>query len=411
MVDLLETGLGAFIGGGGAALAHRGGAFYHDALRPLAPDLRSGSLDRIEGARYGWGVSYRFVVWFALPFALLSGAVVSHLVFLPADVIGIRVRARVLAVLAAAVLGAAVFAAVELAHSGLGELHVDVIAATRNLIDPILWLYPAVPFLASLKLPDGWRTAAAVGAVEIAFAAALALLGAPGAVGPAAALAGALVLVAGQLRPGEAPVRVPEMKATGTHIREALLPLVLIGAAVAALANFHRVAGEPMAAMLIGDGKEFDAATIALLTAIAFAPLVLLSATAADSYSTQGTPDWIPALGYVLPGAAAAAVGGAVLMALEAAGAERLVPRLLARPGLSRTAAAVRESLGDVALVALLFGGLWMAVTLGGGLGLLAAGGAWVLNEQLGAPVTRLAVTPSAAIAVGLGANIWHLIS
>jgi hypothetical protein len=411
MIDLLETGLGAFLGGGGAALAHRGGAFYHDALRPLAPDLRSGSLDRVEGARYGWGVSYRFVVWFALPFSLLSGAVGGHLVFLPADVIGIRVRARAFAILAGALLGAAVFAAVELAHSGLGELHVDVIAATRNLIDPILWLYPAVPFLAALKLPERWRASIAVGAAEVVVAAALALLDAPGAVAPAATLAGALVLIAGQLAPSEAPVRVPEMQATGTHIREALPLLLLIGAAVAALANFHRIAGEPMTAMLIGDGREFDAAIIALLTAVAFMPLVLLSATAADSYSTQGTPDWIPALGYVLPGAVAAAVGGALLMAVEAAGAERLVPRLLARPGLSRTAAAVRESLGDVALLALLFGGLWMSVTLGGGLGLLAAGGAWLLNEQFGAPVTRLAVTPSAAIAVGLGANIWHLVS
>src|SRR4051794_24452477 len=98
--------MGALIGGGAAGLANRGDGLYHDALRSLAADLRSPALDRREVARYGWGVSHRFVGWFALPFSLLSGAVVSHLVFLPAEVIGIRLRSRLLAVLAAALLGA-----------------------------------------------------------------------------------------------------------------------------------------------------------------------------------------------------------------------------------------------------------------------------------------------------------------
>jgi hypothetical protein len=94
VIDAFDTGVGALLGGCSAALSNRGDAFYHDALRPLAPDLRSGATDRSELARYGWGVSYRFMAWFALPFSLLSGAVISHLVFLPCEIIGVRLRSR-----------------------------------------------------------------------------------------------------------------------------------------------------------------------------------------------------------------------------------------------------------------------------------------------------------------------------
>jgi hypothetical protein len=71
----------------------------------------------------------------------------------------------------------------------------------------------------------------------------------------------------------------------------------------------------------------------------------------------------------------------------------------------------VREALGDVTLLALLFGGIWMGAILGNAIGALFVGAAWLLNEQRGAPVTRLAVAPTAALLVGLGANLWQLIS
>jgi hypothetical protein len=415
VIDPFNTGVGALLGGCGAALSSRGDAFYHDALRPLAPDLRSGATDRAETARYGWGVSYRFMAWAGLPFSLLSGAVVSFLIFLPADIIGLRLRSRTWAVLVAAVAAAAVFALVETLHSALGSLHVDIVAATRFLVAPILWLYPTLPFVAALKLREPWRGAAGVATVEITIMAALALAGADHAVAPAGAVGGLLALLAIHLT-----VLNPDPKVDGTRpgpevrrvrIRNALRLLMVVGAAVALLAHAHRLAGEPMAAMLIGDGKAFDAAAVALLTAVAFFPLVALSSTAADSYATQGTPDWIPAAGYIAPAAGPAAIGGAALMAIEALGAQRAVGLLLRRPAISRIAGAMREALGDVTLLALLIGGFWMAAELGGGIGVAAVGAAWFANEQSGSPVTRFAVAPSAAILVGLGANLWHVIA
>jgi hypothetical protein len=415
VIDAFDTGVGALLGGCSAALSNRGDAFYHDALRPLAPDLRRGATDRSEMARYGWGVSHRFMAWFGLPFSLLSGAVISHLIFLPADIIGVRLRPRGLAVIAAAVVAAAVFALVELLHSALGSLTIDVIGATRLLVQPILWLYPTLPFVAALKLREPWRGAVCVAALEIVIMAVLGLTGAGHAVAPAGAVGGLLTLIALHLTVLNTDAKLDGMKAgpeaKPVRIRNALRLLLVVGASVALLAHAHRLAGEPLAAMLIGDGKAVDAAAVALLTAVAFFPLVALSSTAADSYATQGTPDWIPALGYIAPAAGPAAVGGAALMAIEALGAQRSVALLLRRPAISRIAGAMREALGDVTLLALLIGGFWMAALLGGGVGVAVVGVAWFLNEQSGSPVTRLAVAPSAAILVGLGANLWHVIS
>jgi Protein of unknown function len=414
MIDPFDIGLAALLGGGAGALASRGDSFYHDALRPLAPDLRDGSTGRTELARYGWGVSHRFIAWFALPFSLLSGAVVSCLIFLPADVIGLRFKSRTAAVLVTAVLGAILFTLIQLAHSALGGMRIDVVQATRVLVRPVLWLYPLVPIVAALKLPNPRSGALYTGAVEAAVAGTLALLGASGAVAPASAVSGLLSIFALHMTVWNDSDKAARVVATVTtedgHIRRSMALLVLIGAAVALLAHGERLAGEPMAAMLVGDGKTFDAAAVALITATAFFPLVVMSSSAADSYSTQGTPDSIPAVGYILPGAGPAAVGGAAVMAIEILSLRRSVALLLRRPSISRLAGAVRESLGDVMLTALLFGGFWMAAVLGGGIGVAAVGAAWYLNEHSGAPVTRFAVAPSAALIVGLAANLWLVI-
>jgi Protein of unknown function len=416
VIDVFNCGVAAVLGGCSAALSNAGDAFYHDALRPLAPDLRAGTTDRHELARYGWGVSYRFMAWFGLPFSLLSGAVVSHLVFLPADIIGVRVPSRPLAILSAAATAAAIFGLIEIAHSALAGLSIDVVASAHALVQPILWLYPTIPFVAALKLASPRRGAAVVAAVEVAIAGALAVSGAAHAVAPASAIAGLLTLIALHMTVLGVDKGVPAAPArtttaAGVRVRNALRLLLFVGASVAFLAHAHRLAGEPMAAMLIGSGKAVDAAAVALMTAVAFFPLVALSSSAADSYATQGTPDWIPAFGYVAPTAGAAAAGGAALMAIEALGAQRSVSLLIRRPAISRIAAAMRESLGDVALLALLIGGFWMAARLGAGVGVAVVAAAWFLNEQSGTPVTRLAVAPSAAILVGIGANLWHLVS
>ena len=205
---------------------------------------------------------------------------------------------------------------------------------------------------------------------------------------------------------------LPALAERGTHVRRGLPLLLLAGAAVAGLAAEGRLAGDPLAAVLIASGHELDAAAVALLIGLAFLPAVAVSTVAADSYSTQGTPDVIPAAGYLLTTAPVAALpAGALLMAAEIGLRRRMVRLVMARPIVSELASALRDAIGDVALLALTVGGLVLAGAVGGSVGFVAAGAAWLANEQCGRPVTRLAVTPAAALLVAVAAEAWRAIT
>jgi hypothetical protein len=82
----------------------------------------------------------------------------------------------------------------------------------------------------------------------------------------------------------------------------------------------------------------------------------------------------------------------------------------MGRPRLSELSSAVRDALGDVTLLAMLVGGLSLAA-VAGPLAFLAVGLCWLLNEQAGAPVMRLAVAPTAALAALLAAELWGVIA
>jgi hypothetical protein len=412
--DLIAIGLGGVVGAATAALAQRTESYYHDAVRPLAREVRSGKTSRAELSTYTWGVSWRFVAFFAAPFALLTGAVVSHLLFLPAEALAIRLAHSAFAAAAGAVLGAAAVALTIGLHELLGEPSIGLETEMAALVEPVLWLYPLVPVLAALKLPRNKAgTAITAGAAALA-AAVTALAGAEDQAGPAAATAATIALIALHLattKPG-APVPLAAIGAGSAHIRRGLPLLLVAGAGVAALAAYGRLAGDPLAAVLIGSGHVLDAAVVALLIGLAFLPLVAVSSVASDSYSTQGTPDVIPAAGYLLssvPGVAA--VAGALLMAGEIGLRRRFMRLVMSRPIVSELATALRDAIGDVALLGLLVGGLSLAGAVAGPIGFLVAGAAWLLNEQVGRPVTRLAVTPAAAILVAVGAEIWRTIT
>jgi Protein of unknown function len=413
VIDPLEAGVGAVVGGAAGALAHSGQSYYHDALRPLARDLRSGSMDRTEAARYGWGVSYRFIAWFALPFSMLTGTVISHLVFLPADVVGLRSRQSWVAIAVAALIGGAVFAAIDAIPQLLDDLQIDLTDGVSTLTDPVRWLYPTIPLVAAFKLA---RSALGAGMVLVfggAAASIFALAGREGDAGAVGGLVGLVALFAFHLfrASREGVPEAPQVVATDTHVRAALPVLLVVGAGVAFLAEAHRIAGEPMSALLIAQDHQLDAAAVALITFAAFFPLVAVSSVTADSYSTQGTPDWIPAAGYVSPNPVTALIAGPILMASEVLTARHSIQLVLRLPILSESAAAVREAMGDVMLVALLFGGLLAANQLAGPVGFFAVGSAWLANENFGRPVMRFAVAPVGAIIVGLAANVWEVIT
>jgi hypothetical protein len=335
------------------------------------------------------------------------------MIFLPADVIGARIRNVWLAFAVAAAVGFVVTLGVDAIPDGLDQLPLSLIAHLEKLIDPVLWLYPAIPLIAAIKLPRRAAGAAAVVLAGGASAAVLALAGAERASAMGCALAGCIALFAVHAIFAvrrERVAAIPALAIRPRRIFRALPLLVVAGGASAYLAQAHRIGGEPLATLLISRGHVLDAAAVALITALAFFPLVAVSSVSADSYTTQGTPDWILGIGYLMPSGIVAALAGGAAMAAEVLASPRSIRLVLGMPVLSECAAAVREAMGDVTLLALLIGGAAVATAVAGPIGFLAVGAAWLLNENLGRPLWRIALAPSTAIVVGLAANAWHLI-
>jgi hypothetical protein len=98
-------------------------------------------------------------------------------------------------------------------------------------------------------------------------------------------------------------------------------------------------------------------------------------------------------------------------MGAEVALRHRTMRLVMSRPVVSEIATALRDAIGDIALLALTVGGLALAAAVAGPVGFLAAGAAWLLNEQVGRPVTRLAVTPSAALVAAVVAALWRALT
>jgi len=96
---LLFGGIGALA----ALLANRALSAYHDGLRPLMPEYRRGEVSHEVMGRKAFDMSIGFILFYALPFSLVNGVMVSHTIFLAADVIGVRFGRPILAVLAGAV--------------------------------------------------------------------------------------------------------------------------------------------------------------------------------------------------------------------------------------------------------------------------------------------------------------------
>lgn len=412
MPSAIQVVAAAVLTAAAAALAHAGWSYYHDALRPLSRDIRSGEMERREAADYGWGVSYHFIAYLALPVSLLTGTVISHMLFLGADVLGLRARGRAAAFAAGGLFGAAALVAVALVADGLADLPAPFEPAVATMTDAALWLYPVIPFVAALKLVRPAVGLAVVSAAGITVAAATALAGAAdiaAATGTLAACAALFAMHVAWAR-GNPRRAVAALAVEQRHVRRALPVLTVIGAAIGFLAHTGLLAGDPLAALLIAAGRPADAAAVALLTAAAFLPLVAVTSVANDAYATQGTPDWVPAAGYLAPAGPAGAAAGAIAFALEALLAPRSLALVMRDPVISETAGALREAAGDVTLLALLVGGLLAGSVLGGPIGILAVAAAWFANEHTGRRVMRLAVGPIAALAVGLAASAWQAI-
>jgi len=388
----------AIAGALAAGAAFDGVATYHDGLRPLMPEYRRGEMERADLGRRGWAMSAGFVRWFALPFILVSGVGVSHAVFLPTDIVGLRSARRALALLVGGVVGLLAGALVLV----VDFLPADLTNTWLEMAEPLRYLIILLPVVAALEY-RGLAAAVLVSLIVVALRITVTISTVGVDPDAMALLGGTLACLIIALRERVPAPERPEVLSHNLYAaRRSLIYLTPLGAVVGALAYGGFLAGEPGAALLLGADLRWAAASVAIFSGVAFIPSVTRSVAVSGSASTQGSPDWVLAVGFLAPSYWAAALGGAAALSAEVLGAPLLLRLVDRHPKLSVMGVAMRHALVVVFDLAVLIGGAMVAHALLPGFGLATVVGLFIWNEAKGRPLMPIAVGALGAIAAGI---------
>lgn len=389
----------------GAVVANRGWSAYHDGLRPLMPDIAKGQLPRRAAARTAWKISLGFVVWYALPFSLITGIMNSLILFLGADWIGIRYPRVVTAGVIGGVWGFASSLVLTGIHHELGALPRPLPHPLLLIAVPLFYLLPIMSVVA-VTSAHGAKVGLPIAAAVLVLAAALAKTAGTTVGVVSGSVMGTLFLVVLSFRTRAPMMPQPEeFQKNRAKLRRGLIPLIAIGGLVGYLASKFWIAGDPGAVMLLGLGHPVAAAVLSAFSWIGFLPLTTLTALSTAAYTTEGNPDGIPAVGYLIPVAPVAAIAGAGVMAAEVLSMGSFERLLARRPGLHAAGTSAREGMTVVLELAFLVGSVVSANAIWPGFGVLFVGAAWLMNELTGLRIPRVGVAASAAIVVGLVVN------
>ncbi|MDQ8701854.1 YhfT family protein [Streptomyces sp. LHD-70] len=402
-----------------AFVAHLALAVFNDGVRPFLLDFVQGRSTRAATTAVAFGLSAGFVFGLGAPMALASGVLNPWLLFLPTDVLGILAPKKWLAPLLGAGWGAVVVFGLGGANEWAHDLPVDFLTAMQEMSTPILFLFTLFPVLAVTRQFGRWR-GAVVGVVELALVV-LTLKLWPGMFAGALAMAVGVLLLIGfavakdvrergarEAHTGAADDPVASLFSAGAARLRRHLPLfMLLGAGICVLAQLKVFGGGEATSFLIAKGQYAEAAQVDFYRAFGFVPLIATTALASGAYGIAGFTLAYP-IGYLMPNPLLAAVAGAAVFAVEVL-ALASIGRVLGRlPSVRDSSEQVRAAIGEALGLAILFGSLLAAHTMGGGLGILVCGGLYLLNEAMGRPVVRMAAAPAAVIVGGVLLNLLY---
>ncbi|WP_314177052.1 YhfT family protein [Streptomyces winkii] len=443
-----------------ALISHLALAVFNDGVRPFMLDFIQGGSTRNATTAVSFGLSAGFIFGLGAPMALSTGVLNPWLLFLPTDVLGLLSPKKWLAPLLGGAWGALVVFGLGGANDVAHDLPVDFLTAMQQMATPILFLFTLFPVLAitrqfgklrggiagvvefalvilTMKLwPDVFPGAAAmaVGVVMlIGFATAkdVRQRRADRAAADADAEAGAAGISAeGSAKSGsaegssagggtssakgravsEAELEAPMQSlfsASATRLRRHLPLFMLLGAGVCLLAQMHVFGGGEATSFLIAKEDYSGAAQVDFYRAFGFLPLIATTALASGAYAIAGFTFVYP-VGYLMPSPWLALLAGAAVFAVEVL-ALSWIGRMLGRlPSVRDSSEHLRNAISESLWLAILFGSLLAANTMGGGLGILIVGGLYLLNEATGRVVVRMAAAPAAVLVGGVLLNLLY---
>lgn len=406
-----------------AFIAHMALAVFNDGVRPFLLDFIQGRTTRSATTAVSFGLSAGFIFGLGAPMALSTGVLNPWLLFLPTDILGMLSPKKWLAPILGGAWGAVVVFGLNGANDIAHDLPVDFLTAMQQMSTPILFLFTLFPVLAITKqFGRGWGGIA--GVLELALVVMTMKLWPNMFAGAPAMAVGVLMLIGlavtkdvRQRRADRAAGVVEEVSgddpmaslfsASATRLRKYLPLFMLLGAGVCVLAQMHIFGGGEATSFLIAKGQYAEAAQVDFYRVFGFIPLIATTALASGAYGIAGFTLVYP-IGYLMPNPFLAAVVGALVFAVEVLALSWIGKVLGKLPSVRDSSEHLRSAIGDTLQLAILFGSLMAANAMGGGLGILVAGGLYLLNESMGRPVVRMAAAPAAVIIGGVVLNILY---
>lgn len=437
-----------------ALISHLALAVFNDGVRPFMLDFIQGRSTRSATTAVSFGLSAGFIFGLGAPMALSTGVLNPWLLFLPTDVLGILSPKKWLAPLLGGAWGALVVFGLGGANDVAHDLPVDFLTAMQQMATPILFLFTLFPVLAITRQFGRLRGAVA-GVVELALVILTMKLW-PDVFPGAAAMAVGVVMLIGfatvkdvrQRRAERAEQETDAAKGTATgkgaeegtakgaagdaagggrgsaeaaqddpmqslftasaaRLRRHLPLFMVLGAGVCLLAQMHVFGGGEATSFLIAKGDYTGAAQVDFYRVFGFIPLIATTALASGAYAIAGFTFVYP-IGYLLPSPWLALIVGAAVFAVEVLALSWIGKMLGRLPSVRDSSEHLRNAISESLWLAILFGSLLAANTMGGGLGILIVGGLYLLNEAMGRVVVRMAAAPAAVLVGGVLLNLLY---
>ncbi|WP_419183795.1 YhfT family protein [Streptomyces albidus (ex Kaewkla and Franco 2022)] len=413
-----------------AFISHLALAVFNDGVRPFMLDFIQGRSTRNATTAVSFGLSAGFIFGLGAPMALSTGVLNPWLLFLPTDVLGILSPKKWIAPLLGGAWGAVVIFGLNGANDVAHELPVDFLTAMQQMATPILFLFTLFPVLAITRQFGRLRGGIA-GVVELALVIMTMKLWPDVFPGAAAMAVGVVMLIGFAIAKDVHQRRADREKATETgeeastsevpdddpmhslfsasaaRLRRHLPLFMVLGAGVCLLAQMHVFGGGEATSFLIAKGDYSGAAQVDFYRVFGFIPLIATTALASGAYAIAGFTFVYP-IGYLLPSPWLALLAGAVVFALEVLALSWIGKMLGKLPSVRDSSEHLRSAISESLWLAILFGSLMAANTMGGGLGILIVGGLYLLNEAMGRVVVRMAAAPAAVLVGGVVLNLLY---
>ncbi|SIQ19219.1 YhfT family protein [Halanaerobium kushneri] len=421
----MQTILMALMGGLAAILTNKGIAVFNDGLRPIIPEHVEGRMSKRDLAATSFAMSFGLVIGFGIPFSLSANILLIHSILLGTDVIGTWApdgkKGMVTAGIVGALYGLGLMYGLEFVVNIFEKMPVNFLSDLGKVGDPIVVAFAAFPALATayqFGIKKGVFNLLAAGLVRqlaVTFSP-LMLAGMEVSINPEgmALITGMLILLIFATREKSSNTNVGDLVSVFSErvarIKKNLPMLAVMGALVAAATAYQILAGDPISLNLMKEGALNEAALAALARGVGFIPLIATTAIATGVYSPVGMT-FIFAAALFIKNPLLAAIAGAVIISLEILFLDKLAGLLDRFPGIKKAGDNIRTAMSKLLEVALLVGGMNAANAIIPGFGFLFVAGLYILNEIGDQPIVRMAVGPTAAILVGIIANIFVLLS